>query len=74
MKMIISGMFSDVNVVNSPAQTFSVSNPGPLVISGVDIDNSQGDQPNDNNDGDPAGHNTDGLMSPHLTSQLKIRP
>lgn len=35
----ISGSFSNVNVVNSPAQTISVSNPGPLVISGVNIDN-----------------------------------
>ncbi|KAL5507215.1 hypothetical protein ACEPAH_6671 [Sanghuangporus vaninii] len=66
--MIISGTFSDVNVVNSPAQTFNVSNPGALVVSGVYIDNSQGDQPNVSSDGNPAGHNTDGLMSPQLTS------
>ncbi|KAL5485139.1 hypothetical protein ACEPAI_7781 [Sanghuangporus weigelae] len=61
MKIKISGTFSNVNVVSSPAQTFSVSNAGPLFISGVNIDNSQGDQPNENSDGDPAGHNADGF-------------
>ncbi|KAI5120648.1 hypothetical protein M0805_007985 [Coniferiporia weirii] len=61
MKIKISGTFENVNVVNSPAQTFSVSNPGPLVISGMNIDNSQGDLPNANSDGQPAGHNTDGF-------------
>ncbi|EJD03051.1 endo-polygalacturonase PG1 [Fomitiporia mediterranea MF3/22] len=61
MKIKISGTFKDVRVVNSPAQTFSVSNPGPLVIDGMNIDNSQGDLPNSKSDGDPAGHNTDGF-------------
>ena len=28
-----------MKVVNSPAQTYSVSNPGPLVMSGLTIDN-----------------------------------
>jgi len=59
MKIKISGTFNNVKVVNSPAQTFSVSNPGPLVISQINIDNSQGDQPNSKSGGDPAGHNTD---------------
>ncbi|KAL5485138.1 hypothetical protein ACEPAI_7780 [Sanghuangporus weigelae] len=61
MKIKISGLFENVRVVNSPAQTFSVSNPGPLVISGMTIDNSQGDLPNSESDGKPAGHNTDGF-------------
>ncbi|KII92356.1 glycoside hydrolase family 28 protein [Plicaturopsis crispa FD-325 SS-3] len=61
MKIKISGTFSDVNVVNSPSRVFSVSNPGPLTISGINIDNSQGDSPNANSDGQPAGHNTDGF-------------
>jgi len=61
MKIKISGVFENVNVVNSPAQTFSVSNPGPLVITGINIDNSQGDLPNSQSDGLPAGHNTDGF-------------
>ncbi|EIN11876.1 endo-polygalacturonase [Punctularia strigosozonata HHB-11173 SS5] len=55
MKIKISGSFANVNVVNSPAQTFSVSNPGPLVIDGMNIDNSQGDLPNAQSNGLPAG-------------------
>lgn len=37
----ISGTFENVDVVNSPAQTFSVSNPGPLVITNINIDNCE---------------------------------
>ncbi|KAH8119324.1 endo-polygalacturonase PG1 [Phellopilus nigrolimitatus] len=61
MKIKISGTFENVGVVNSPAQTFSVSNPGPLVISGMNIDNSQGNSPNSQSNGMPAAHNTDGF-------------
>ncbi|TDL24147.1 endo-polygalacturonase [Rickenella mellea] len=61
MRIMISGRFSNVKVLNSPAQTVSVRNPGPLTISGVHIDNSQGDKPNGKSNGLPAGHNTDGF-------------
>ncbi|GJJ14618.1 hypothetical protein Clacol_008884 [Clathrus columnatus] len=61
MKIKISGTFENTKIVNSPAQTFSVSNPGPLTITGITIDNSQGDLPNSQSDGLPAGHNTDGF-------------
>ncbi|TDL24143.1 endo-polygalacturonase [Rickenella mellea] len=61
MKIKISGKFENVKVVNSPAQTFSVSNPAALTISGITIDNSQGDLPNSMSGGLPAGHNTDGF-------------
>ncbi|GJJ14617.1 hypothetical protein Clacol_008883 [Clathrus columnatus] len=61
MKIKISGIFENTKVVNSPAQTFSVSNPGPLTITGITIDNSQGDFPNNQSNGLPAGHNTDGF-------------
>ncbi|TDL24141.1 endo-polygalacturonase PG1 [Rickenella mellea] len=59
MKIKISGQFKNVKVVNSPAQTFSVSNPAALTISGITIDNSLGDQPNSKSGGLAAGHNTD---------------
>lgn len=39
IRIKISGTFDNVKVVNSPAQTFSVSNPAALVISNVNIDN-----------------------------------
>ncbi|KAF8838224.1 glycoside hydrolase family 28 protein [Paxillus ammoniavirescens] len=61
MKIEISGTLSDVYVVNSPAQAFSVSNPGPLTITGVTVDDSQGNCPNANSKGLLAGHNTDGF-------------
>ncbi|EPQ57443.1 endo-polygalacturonase PG1 [Gloeophyllum trabeum ATCC 11539] len=61
LKIKMSGRFSDLYVVNSPAQTFSVSNPGPLVISSVTVDDSQGDYPNAQSNGLAAGHNTDGF-------------
>ncbi|KAF8415331.1 hypothetical protein L210DRAFT_2727394 [Boletus edulis BED1] len=61
MKIEISGTLSDVHVVNAPAQCFSLTNPGPLVVSGIIVDDSQGNYPNANSNGLPAGHNTDGF-------------
>ncbi|KDR69429.1 hypothetical protein GALMADRAFT_230660 [Galerina marginata CBS 339.88] len=61
MKIKMSGTFENVKVVNSPAHTYSVSNPAPLVMTGLTIDNSQGDLPNANSGGIAAGHNTDGF-------------
>ncbi|KIJ42240.1 glycoside hydrolase family 28 protein [Sphaerobolus stellatus SS14] len=57
----ISGTFSNTKVINSPAQTFSVSNPAALTITGITIDNSQGDNANSKSNGTAAGHNTDGF-------------
>ncbi|TFK54351.1 glycoside hydrolase family 28 protein [Heliocybe sulcata] len=61
LKIKMSGKLSNLYVVNSPAQTFSVSNPGPLVISSVTVDDSQGNYPNSQSNGLAAGHNTDGF-------------
>ncbi|GJE86370.1 glycoside hydrolase family 28 protein [Phanerochaete sordida] len=61
MKIKISGTFTNVKVLNSPERAFSVSNPGPLTISKITVDNSLGDQPNANSGGKAAGHNTDGF-------------
>ncbi|CAE6517920.1 unnamed protein product [Rhizoctonia solani] len=61
MKIKISGLFTKVGVLNSPAHTFSISNPAPLTISHITIDNSLGDYPNANSSGKAAGHNTDGF-------------
>ncbi|KAF9268656.1 endo-polygalacturonase PG1 [Marasmius fiardii PR-910] len=61
MKIKISGVYKDVTVVNSPARTYSVSNPAALTMTGLTIDNSLGDQPNSKSNGEPAGHNTDGF-------------
>ncbi|EUC64276.1 endo-polygalacturonase PG1, partial [Rhizoctonia solani AG-3 Rhs1AP] len=61
MKIKTSGLFTKVGVINSPAHTFSISNPAPLTISHITIDNSLGDYPNTNSSGKAAGHNTDGF-------------
>ncbi|KAF9568224.1 endo-polygalacturonase PG1 [Agrocybe pediades] len=61
MKIKISGTYTNVVVVNSPSRVYSVSNPAPLIMSNLTIDNSQGDVPNAQSNGLPAGHNTDGF-------------
>ncbi|KAA1474608.1 endo-polygalacturonase PG1 [Dentipellis sp. KUC8613] len=61
MKIEISGTYTNVKVLNSPARVYSVSNPATLVMSQLTIDDSLGDQPNSKSDGKAAGHNTDGF-------------
>ncbi|KAF8187456.1 endo-polygalacturonase PG1 [Pholiota molesta] len=61
MKIKISGTFENVHVVNSPARVYSVSNPAALTMTGLVIDNSQGDAPNSKSGTASAGHNTDGF-------------
>lgn len=61
MKIRMSGTFQDVTVVNAPARAFSVSNPAPLLMTGLTVDDSQGDYANDKSNGTAAGHNTDGF-------------
>ncbi|KAJ3560625.1 hypothetical protein NP233_g10712 [Leucocoprinus birnbaumii] len=71
MKIRISGTYSNVKVLNSPARTYSVSNPATLVMDSLTIDNSLGDQPNSNSNGLAAGHNTDGFDA--STTDLTIQ-
>ncbi|KAI0674137.1 endo-polygalacturonase PG1 [Trametes maxima] len=61
MKIKISGTYSNVKVLNSPARVYSVSNPAKLTMSKLTIDNSAGDKPNSQSGGKAAGHNTDGF-------------
>nr|VWO98595.1 Exopolygalacturonase (ExoPG) (EC (Galacturan 1,4-alpha-galacturonidase) (Poly(1,4-alpha-D-galacturonide)galacturonohydrolase) [Ganoderma boninense] len=61
MKIKISGTYSNVKVLNSPARVYSVSNPAALTMTGLTIDDSAGDAPNSKSDGKAAGHNTDGF-------------
>ncbi|KAG1802433.1 glycoside hydrolase [Suillus variegatus] len=61
MQISISGTLNDVYVVNSPAHVFSITNPGPLTISGATVDNLQGNYPNSRSGNAAAGHNTDGF-------------
>ncbi|KAL1948382.1 hypothetical protein VTO73DRAFT_12457 [Trametes versicolor] len=61
MKIKISGTYTNVKVLNSPARVYSVSNPAALTMSKLTIDDSAGDAPNSKSDGKAAGHNTDGF-------------
>ncbi|KAF8596697.1 endo-polygalacturonase PG2 [Ceratobasidium sp. AG-I] len=61
MKIKISGTYTNVKVLNSPAHTYSVSNPAALVMSKLTIDNSAGNAKNSKSGDKAAGHNTDGF-------------
>ncbi|KAF8608336.1 endo-polygalacturonase PG2 [Ceratobasidium sp. AG-I] len=61
MKIKMSGTYTNVKVLNSPAHVYSVSNPAALVMSKLTIDNSAGNAANSKSDGLPAAHNTDGF-------------
>ncbi|KAI0766299.1 endo-polygalacturonase PG1 [Irpex lacteus] len=61
MKIKISGTYTNVKVLNSPARVYSVSNPAQLTMSQLTIDDSAGDAANSKSDGKAAGHNTDGF-------------
>ncbi|KAG8731974.1 hypothetical protein FRC11_001292 [Ceratobasidium sp. 423] len=61
MKIKMSGTYSNVKVLNSPAHVYSISNPAKLVMSKLTIDNSAGDKANSKSGGKAAGHNTDGF-------------
>ncbi|KAF8752868.1 Glycoside hydrolase, family 28 [Rhizoctonia solani] len=61
MKIKMSGTYSNVKVLNSPAHVYSVANPAKLVMSKLTIDNSAGDKANGKSGGKAAGHNTDGF-------------
>ncbi|QRV87081.1 polygalacturonase [Ceratobasidium sp. AG-Ba] len=61
MKIKISGTYTNVKVLNSPAHVYSVSNPAKLTMSKLTIDNSAGNAANNKSGGKPAGHNTDGF-------------
>ncbi|EIW78033.1 glycoside hydrolase family 28 protein [Coniophora puteana RWD-64-598 SS2] len=61
MKIEMSGTVTNVKVINSPERCFSVDPPAALLMSGITVDNSQGNQPNSQSDGKVAGHNTDGF-------------
>ncbi|KAI0703008.1 endo-polygalacturonase PG1 [Cytidiella melzeri] len=57
----MSGLFTNVKVLNSPVRVYSIGNTAALTMSQLTIDNSAGDAPNSKSDGAAAGHNTDGF-------------
>ncbi|KAG2136606.1 glycoside hydrolase [Suillus bovinus] len=61
MQISISGTLNEVYVLNSPAHAFAITNPGPLTISGVTVNDSLGNFPNSKSGNRAAAHNTDGF-------------
>jgi polygalacturonase len=61
LKINMSGKYSNVRVLNSPARTYSLGNKAALQMTDLVIDNSLGDLPNSHSNGLAAGHNTDGF-------------
>ncbi|KAF8149563.1 polygalacturonase [Crassisporium funariophilum] len=61
MTIRMSGTFENVKVVNSPGRVFAVSNPAPIIMTNLVVDNSQGDSPNAHSGTKAAGANTDGF-------------
>ncbi|WWC68427.1 uncharacterized protein I206_102354 [Kwoniella pini CBS 10737] len=57
MKLKMSGVFSDLIVLNAPVQAFSVGNKEALKITGVTVDDRAGDELG--SDGKTLGHNSD---------------
>ncbi|WVQ97213.1 hypothetical protein IAU59_004323 [Kwoniella sp. CBS 9459] len=57
MKVKMSGQFSNLIVKNAPVQTFSIGNKEPLLLTGVTVDNRDGDKLG--SDGKALGHNSD---------------
>ena len=49
---MFSSTISDIKIINSPVQVFSINGAKDLTLSGITIDNSDGD-------GNGGGHNTD---------------
>ncbi|CAE6421327.1 unnamed protein product [Rhizoctonia solani] len=63
MKIKMSGTYSNVKVLNSPAHVYSISNPAKLVMSNLTIDNSAGDKPNSQSGGNSTIYNQDDCIA-----------
>ncbi|CCO36549.1 hypothetical protein RSOLAG1IB_08532 [Rhizoctonia solani AG-1 IB] len=61
IKLSCSGTVENFQVLNSPAQVFSMGNDAALVVSNININNAAGNAANSLSGGKPAAHNTDGF-------------
>lgn len=61
VKKIKNGLIKNLNIKNWPTHCFYVSGAEGLTMTGLTLDNSEGDAPNDLSDGSPAAHNSDGF-------------
>lgn len=61
VKDVKNAVIENLNIQNWPTHCFYVEGAAGLIMSGLTLDNSAGDEPNDLSDGDPAAHNSDGF-------------
>ncbi|KAH8891203.1 family 28 glycosyl hydrolase [Thozetella sp. PMI_491] len=61
VKKTTNGAITNLNIQNWPVHCFSITGCQGLSISGLTLNNTAGDEPNDASDGDPAAHNSDGF-------------
>ncbi|KAH8682625.1 glycosyl hydrolases family 28-domain-containing protein [Xylariales sp. PMI_506] len=61
VKKMYNSQITNLNIKNWPVHCFQITGVQDLVISGLVLDNSDGDAANDLSDGDPAAHNSDGF-------------
>lgn len=61
VKKVKNAVISNLNIKNWPTHCFYISGAAGLTMTGLTLDNTDGDAPNDLSDGDPAAHNSDGF-------------
>ncbi|KAL4995816.1 putative endopolygalacturonase D [Aspergillus recurvatus] len=61
LKHVYNSVVANLNIQNWPVHCFDIENTESLTLSGITLDNSAGDEPNDSSDGDAAAHNSDGF-------------
>ncbi|RDW83815.1 glycoside hydrolase family 28 protein [Aspergillus mulundensis] len=61
LKHVYDSVVANLNIQNWPVHCFDIENTESLTLTGITLDNSAGDEPNDSSDGDAAAHNSDGF-------------
>ncbi|KAK9786648.1 putative Endopolygalacturonase D [Seiridium cardinale] len=61
VKKVYNGKITNLNIQNWPTHCFYINGVQGLEVTGLTLDNSAGDEPNDASGDDPAAHNSDGF-------------
>ncbi|KAI9147131.1 endo-polygalacturonase [Paramyrothecium foliicola] len=61
VKKTVNAKITNLNIQNWPVHCFSMTGNQDLKVTGINLDNSAGDQPNSKSGGKPAAHNSDGF-------------
>lgn len=61
VKEVYNSKITNLNIQNWPVHCFEITDVENLTVSGLTLNNTAGDEPNDASGGDPAAHNSDGF-------------